>query len=175
MSEAFIGELRIMAFNFAPRGWAFCEGQTLPINQNQALFSLLGTTYGGNGVSTFALPDLRGRAAVGAGSGPGLPPVQLGERGGVESVGLSTAEVPPHSHTMNAVSDIANASLPGLALPAAKSRTGLAMFGPAGSGNTALNAAAVSAAGAGQAHNNVQPSSVLNYCISLFGIFPSRN
>jgi microcystin-dependent protein len=174
MSEAFVGELRIMAFNFAPRGWASCNGQLLPINQNQALFSLLGTTYGGNGVNTFALPDLRGRAAVGWGSGPGLPTVQIGERGGVENVALSAAQVPAHTHTMNAVSDIANASLPSLALPAAKSRTGLAMFGPAGSGNTTLNAGAVSAAGAGQAHNNVQPSSVLNYCIALSGIFPSR-
>lgn len=175
MSEAFIGELRLMAFSFAPRGWAHCDGQLLPINQNQALFSLLGTQYGGNGQTTFALPDLRSRAAVGMGTGPGLPPVQLGEMAGAENVTLSTTQVPAHQHTFNAASDLANASMPGLALPGAKSRTGLAMFGAAGSANTTLNPGAVSAAGGSQPHNNLQPLTTLNYCIALFGIFPSRS
>jgi microcystin-dependent protein len=175
MSEAYIGELRLMAFNFAPRNWARCEGQLLPINQNQALFALLGTQYGGNGQTTFGLPDLRGRAAVGMGTGPGLPAVQIGDRGGAETVTLSTAQVPAHQHVLNASSDLANASVPGLALPAAKSRTSLAMFAASGSANTTLNPGAVGSAGGNQAHSNLQPLTVLSYCISLFGIFPSRS
>ena len=175
MSEAFVGELRLMAFNFAPRNWAQCNGQLLPISQNQALFSLLGTQYGGNGQTTFALPDLRGRAVVGMGSGPGLPSVEIGERAGVENVTLNTAQVPAHQHALNASSDLANASVPGLALPGAKSRTSLAMFAAAGSANTTLNPGAVGSAGASQPHNNLQPLTALTYCIALFGIFPSRS
>jgi microcystin-dependent protein len=173
MSEAFIGELRLMSFNFPPRNWAVCNGQFLPINQNQALFALLGTQYGGNGITTFALPDLRGRMAVGLGSGLGVLNVQQGEAGGVENASLSLAQVPAHQHSLNAVSDLANAAVPGLALTAAKSRTGLAVFGPAGSNDTTLNPAAVSSTGGSQPHNNMQPFTVLNYCIALFGIFPS--
>jgi microcystin-dependent protein len=175
MSEAFIGELRIMSFTFAPRGWAQCTGQLLPINQNQALFSLLGTQYGGNGQTNFALPDLRGRAAVHAGNGPGIGPTQIGERGGVESVTLQQQEMPQHGHTLNAVSDIANAGVPGNALPAAKGRGGVSMFGAAGSANTTLGPQAVTNAGGSQPHTNMQPYGVLNFCIAIQGIFPSRN
>jgi microcystin-dependent protein len=172
MSTAFLGELRIVAFNYAPRGWAQCNGQLLPINQNQALFSLLGTQYGGNGVQNFALPDLRGRGAVHAGPGG---QTQIGELGGVENVTLLPMELPQHTHTLKAVSDIANANVPGNALPAAKGRGGLSMFGAAGSLNTTLSSQAVSNAGGNQAHSNMQPYGVLNFCIALQGIFPSRN
>jgi microcystin-dependent protein len=172
MSTAFLGELRIVAFNYAPRGWAQCNGQLLPINQNQALFSLLGTQYGGNGVQNFALPDLRGRGAVHAGAGG---QTQIGERAGLENVTLQQTEMPQHAHTLNAVSDIANAGVPANALPAARGRGGLSMFGAAGSSNTTLSPQAVTIAGGSQAHSNMQPYGVLNFCIALQGIFPSRN
>ena len=173
MSTSFLGELRIMAFSFPPRGWSQCNGQLLPINQNQALFSLLGTQYGGNGTTNFALPDLRGRGAVHAGLGVG--PTQMGERGGVENVTLLVQQLPQHVHTLNAVSDIANANVPGNALPAARGRGGLSMFGAAGSSNTTLSPQAVTNAGGNQPHDNMQPYGVLNFCIALQGIFPSRN
>lgn len=172
MSQAFIGELRIVSFSFAPRGWAQCNGQLLPINQNQALFSLLGTQFGGNGQTNFALPDLRGRGAMHASA---AGPTQIGERGGAENVSLQQPEIPQHAHSLNAVSDIANAGVPGTALPAARGRGGLAMFGATGSSNTTLSPQAVTSTGGGQPHNNMQPYGVLNFCIALQGIFPSRN
>lgn len=174
MSEPFIAQVSIMAFNFAPRGWASCDGQLLPINQNQALFALLGTTYGGNGQTNFALPDLRGRAAVHSGSSGGTSTL-LGERGGAEFVTLAATELPVHRHNLNAASDFANSNVPGLALPAARPRGGLAIYGPSGSADTAMQAASVENVGNGQAHNNMQPYGVLNFCIALQGIFPSRN
>ena len=169
MSSPFLGELKILSFAFAPRGWAQCNGQILPINQNQALFALLGTQYGGNGVQNFALPDLRGRGAV------HVAPGQVGQRIGQESVTLGVAQMPSHAHTLRAVSDLANANVPGNALPAARGRGGLAMFAAAGSSNTSLNPQAVTNAGGDQPHSNMQPFGVLNFCIALQGIFPSRN
>ncbi len=168
MSEAFIGELRLMSFNFAPRGWAQCNGQLLPINQNQALFSLLGTQYGGNGINNFALPDLRSRTPLHPGDG-----ITQGDRGGQESVALSLPQLPSHSHAVMASTDIANTSAPGGALPAARPRGGLTRYG---NGNdTILNPSALTQAGAGQPHSNLQPYLVLNWAIALQGIFPSRN
>ena len=173
MFEPFIGQINITAFGFAPKGWAFCNGQLLPISQNQALFSLLGTTYGGDGRVTFALPDLRGRAALHAGNGPGPVP---GQAAGLERVVLTNAQMPAHSHALRASSDLANASVPGNAVPAARARGGPTMYaGSTGGLAVAMHAGSVAAAGAGQAHDNMQPYAVLSFVIALWGIFPSRD
>lgn len=172
--EAFLASIILFAGNFAPRGWAFCAGQILPIAQNTALFSLLGTTYGGNGQTTFALPDLRGRVPVGTGQGPGLSAVDLGEVAGTPTHTLLLTEMPTHNHLMNAFSDPGNVGVP----------TGAYLAGTGGldpeyrtSGTTAvqLNAQAISIAGGNQPHNNMQPYLGMNYIIALEGIFPSRN
>ncbi|MCA0757333.1 tail fiber protein [Paenibacillus sp. N4] len=167
MSESYIGEIKLFGFQFAPRGWALCQGQLLSISQNQALFSILGTTYGGDGVTTFALPDLRGRAPVHTGNG-----VQLGAAGGEEAHTLTAQEMPVHSHTVSAGGNPATEYTPvGQAwTPAAN---GAAVF--SAGANTAMNANALSAAGASQAHGNMQPYLAMNYCICLMGVFPSRN
>ena len=170
MAEPFLSEIRLMSFVFAPKGWAQCNGQLLPINQNQALFALLGTTYGGDGRVTFALPDLRARSPLHVGNNHAL-----GERGGEQSHSLSAAELPSHSHTLSASSDVANSNLPGQALPAGKPRGGINRYAPAGSGNTTLHPGSLSSAGGSQAHLNLQPFLSLNFCIALQGIFPSPN
>jgi microcystin-dependent protein len=167
MSEPFWGEIRIMSFNFAPRGWAMCNGQFLPINQNQALFSLLGTVYGGNGQTTFALPNLQGRAPMHEGSGH-----TLGERGGEQSHTLSISELPMHVHVANASSNAGSDNVPAgnvLANSAPNNIWG-------GAQNLgALNPATITTVGGSQAHQNMQPFLVLNFCIALQGIFPSQN
>jgi microcystin-dependent protein len=166
MSEPFLAEIRIVGFNFAPRGWAFCDGQLLPINQNQSLYSLLGTTYGGDGRTSFALPDLRGRTPIHFGEGD-----QLGARGGQESVALSAAEMPQHDHRLMGTAD--SASTPdGLHDVLGKSSTQLYSTPQ---DLQALAAGAVATAGGNQAHENMQPFTVLNFCIALQGLFPSRN
>ena len=171
MAEPFLSEIRLMPFVFAPRGWALCNGQLLPINQNQALFALLGTTYGGDGRVNFALPDLRGRSPLHVGAG-----TSLGERGGEEAHTLTIAELPGHSHALSASSDVANTHLPGTALPAGKPRGGINRYAAAGSGNTALHPGSLTPAlGGGQPHNNLQPYLTLNFVIALQGIFPSPN
>lgn len=171
MSEPFIGQLMLVPYNFAPRGWAFCNGQLLSIAQNTALFSLLGTTYGGDGVTTFALPDLRGRAALSSGQGPGLQNYDLGQVGGTETVTLTTAEMPAHNHGVSAVEDDAVAALPTNAL--------LANITPAGYSssptNTTMSPAMIQMAGRSLPHENRSPYLTLNYVIALEGIFPSRN
>jgi microcystin-dependent protein len=169
MAEPFIGEVRITSFNFAPRGWAFCNGQLLPINSNQALFSILGTTYGGDGRTNFALPDFQGRMAMHVGGSH-----SLGEFAGEAAHALSAAEMPAHTHAMQASSDFASATDPAGHVFAAKSRGGKDIYGPPAS-LTSLSAAALAPAGAGQAHNNLQPYLVLNFVIAIQGIFPSRN
>lgn len=166
MSEPFLSEIRVFSFNFAPRTWAQCNGQLLPINQNQALFALLGTTYGGNGQTTFALPDLRGRVPLHFGAG-----FSLGQRAGTESHTLTQSEMPQHIHTASAFSGLGNTSLPGgnlLADVAAK------QYNPP-ENLTALLPAVVTSVGGSQAHENRQPLLVLNFCIALQGIFPSQN
>ena len=171
MAEPFLSEIRLMSFVFAPRGWALCNGQLLPINQNQALFSLLGTTYGGDGRVNFALPDLRGRSPLHVGAG-----TSLGERDGEEAHTLTVAELPGHSHALSASSDVANTNLPGTALPAGKPRGGINRYAAAGSSNTALHPGSLTAApGGGQPHNNLQPYLTINFVIALQGIFPSPN
>lgn len=164
MADPFLGEIRLVGFNFAPRGWADCNGQILPINQNTALFSLLGTMYGGNGITTFALPNLQGRVAVHEGAGH-----TQGEQAGSEAVTLTVAQMPAHSHAFRAVagdqdSDVATNHL---------LSTGNFYANPPS--NTAMAAESISAAGGSQPHDNMQPYLVLRYIIALQGIFPSRN
>ena len=171
MATPFIAEIRMFSFNFPPKGNAFCQGQLLPINQNQALFSLLGTTYGGNGTVNFALPDLRGRAPVHVGTGAGLPAVVLGELSGEENHTLLAGEMPQHNHLVAAASDT-----PDSPTPAANRWTasGNSIYTSAAA-NATMHAAALGNAGGSQPHSNMQPSLVLNFSIALQGIFPSRN
>ena len=168
MSEPFLGEIRLMTFQFAPKGWALCNGQFLPIAQNQALFSLLGTTYGGNGQTTFALPDLRDRVAVHEDAGHAL-----GEQFGVTAHTLSTAELPAHTHDVNATTAAATTNVPSATVVPAKS-VGADVYGPP-TNPLAMDAQAIAAPPLAQPHENRQPFLVLSFCIALQGIFPSRN
>lgn len=167
MAEPFLSEIRIMSFSFAPKGWALCNGQLLPINQNQALFSLLGTTYGGDGRVNFALPDLRGRAPIHMGSGH-----TLGERGGEQAHTLSISEIPTHTHVLNGSSSDGTAPIAATNLLARA-----APINPylAPTNLAALNAASIANVGGSQAHLNMQPFLALTFSIALQGIFPSQN
>ncbi len=162
MSEPFLGEIRMVGFNFAPQGWAMCNGQVLQISQNAALFSLLGTTYGGNGTSTFQLPDLRGRVAISQGSGPGLTPYVLGESGGSETTSLVAA----HNHELLASESLGTTDLPGSAVPA-----GGGSYASADDGSRMISTEVTGAS----AVSILQPFLSLNFIIALTGIFPSRN
>lgn len=165
MAEPFLSEIRIMSFVFPPKGWALCNGQLMPINQNQALFSLLGTTFGGDGSVNFALPDLRGRAPIHVGSGH-----TLGERGGEQAHTLSIAEIPTHTHVMNGTSANADSNDPTSRLLASSNN----IYGVA-SALTSLSPTSVTNVGGSQAHLNMQPFLILSFCIALQGIFPSPN
>ncbi len=167
MSEPFIAEIKIVGFNFAPRGWAFCDGQILPISQNQALFALLGPTYGGDGRTSFALPDLRGRAPVHVGDGD-----TLGSKGGVETHTLSIAEMPSHIHGVKATNDSPEADTPTNNVLAS---AGVNAYGSLSAPTVNMKADMVDNTGGGQAHNNMQPLLALNFVIALQGLFPSRN
>jgi microcystin-dependent protein len=169
MSNPFVGEIRLFSFNFPPNGWAFCNGQLLPIAQNSALFDLIGTTYGGDGSTTFGLPDLRGRVPVNQGQGPGLSNYVIGQVAGVESVALSQSQLPAHNHSVFAQKSPAGAGKPGGKLLA---ETAANTYGSGAS--TTMNPAMIGATGGGQAVSIVQPYLTLNYCISLTGIFPSQ-
>jgi microcystin-dependent protein len=174
--DPFVAEIRILPFNFAPKGWAFCDGQILPLSQNTALFSLLGTTYGGDGKSNFALPNMQGNAPMHPGQGPGLSLHDLGETGGSETVSLLESEIPSHSHAMMASSDPADNTTP----------TGHIASNQVGRGNnlylpnnplpalTNMSDSALAPAGGDQPHNNMQPYLTLNFCIALQGVFPPR-
>ncbi len=176
MSEPFLAEVRIVGFNFAPRGWAFCDGQILPINQNQSLYSLLGTTYGGDGRTSFALPDLRGRTPIHLGASNGGADHLLGQKGGEEGHTLSEAEMPIHNHTMRAVSDTADTGqVTGAFYAGSPGGTAVYTAQNPSTLNNPFNSANVLPAGGGQAHNNMQPTLALNFCIALQGLFPSRN
>jgi len=172
--DPFVAEIRIFPFNFAPKGWAFCDGQILPLSQNTALFSLLGTTYGGDGKSNFALPNLQGNGPIHAGQGPGLSLYDLGQAGGSETVTLLESEIPAHSHAMMA------ANLPAdQAAPTARSmaRSVNAFAYVAGSPAPALvpmSDNALTPAGGDQPHNNMMPYLTLNFCIALQGVYPPR-
>lgn len=170
MSEPFLAEVRIVGFNFAPRGWAFCDGQILPISQNQSLYSLLGTTYGGDGRTSFALPDLRGRTPIHVGSSNGSIHL-LGQKGGEETHTLSAAEMPQHDHVLQGTNNPATTtSAAGNVLGSTTSNVYTAT-----AATVSLSTAASLSVGGGQAHNNMQPTLVLNFCIALQGLFPSRN
>jgi microcystin-dependent protein len=170
MSEPFIAEIRIFAGNFAPRSWAFCNGTLLPISQNTALFSLIGTTYGGDGRTTTALPNLQDRVPMHPGRGPGLTSRRLGEKVGTTTATLTEAQVPPHGHTVAAVSQAADTNSPANASPAAA-----AMYTDSPSNLVPMAANAVDSVGGGQAHNNQQPHLVMNFIIALQGTYPSRS
>jgi microcystin-dependent protein len=165
--DPFLGEIRLVAFTFAPRGWALCAGQLLPINQNQALFALLGTTYGGDGRTTFALPDLRGRVPVGAGQSATGSSYELGSNGGQETVKLTASQLPAHSHSVRASSGASTTRNPSNGVAAAGGAY-------AATGNAKMSTAMITRSGGGQAHDNRQPYVSLNYIIALQGIFPSQ-
>jgi microcystin-dependent protein len=174
MADPFVAEIRIFPFNFPPKGWAFCDGQLLPLSQNTALFSLLGTTYGGDGKSTFALPGLQGNAPLHPGQGSGLSLYDLGQQGGAESVTLLTSEMPLHTHTANAGGnfDVGDTNVvTGNII--AKSANGNAYL--ASQSLTAMNASAISPTGGSLPHNNMMPYLTLNFCIALQGVFPPRS
>jgi microcystin-dependent protein len=174
MSDPFVAEIRIFACNFPPYGWAFCDGQILPISQNTALFSLLGTFYGGDGKSTFGLPNLQGAAPIHQGQGPGLTQRDIGEIGGVTRVTLLQSEIPVHSHTLTGTTDPVSLSspFPENAVPATADR---AAYQTSPAPLTALAPQALASAGGSQPHNNLQPYLTLNFCIALQGIYPSRS
>ncbi len=173
MSEPFIAEIRIFAGNFAPRGWAFCNGQLLPVAQNTSLFSLIGTTYGGDGRTTTALPNLQGKAVMHPGRGPGLTSRRLGQTGGVESVQLNSANLASHSHAWQGISSPANDDEPSKKLIARG--TGLGAYSDDTSNLTPMSSDAVSNTGGHSPHNNMQPFLALNYIIALVGLYPSRS
>jgi len=175
MANPFVAEIRIFPFNFAPKGWAFCDGQLLPISQNTALFSLLGTTYGGDGKSNFALPNMQGNAPMHPGQGPGLSLHDLGETGGSETVTLLESEIPSHSHPLQASGADSLTRITAGQLPA--TAIGLGLYGPtpANGGFVALSGNAVAPAGGDQPHNNMQPYLTLSFCIALQGVYPPRS
>jgi microcystin-dependent protein len=176
MSDQFLGEIRIFPFNFTPVGWAMCNGQILPISQNTALFSLLGTTYGGDGRSNFALPNLIGLAPMQAGQGPGLSLRDLGETGGEQTVTLLTTEMPAHNHSLQAfVGRGSNANTPGPAVTLSTSPGNFVYDSATPNPPAQMAQAMLAVAGAGQPHNNLQPYLTVNFCIALQGIFPARS
>jgi microcystin-dependent protein len=170
--DPYLGQISIVSFGFAPKGWALCNGQLLPINQNQALFALLGTTYGGDGRVNFALPNLQGRAPVHVG-----PTIVQGQLGGAASVTLTTDQMPAHTHNAQGTANQASSMTPGGNVLAEKPRRGKNVFGPQPTGQDVqpLDGSSIASAGGSQPHNNMQPYLVLNYVIAMQGIFPSRN
>jgi microcystin-dependent protein len=174
MADPFVAEIRIFPFNFAPKGWAFCDGQLLPISQNTALFSLLGTTYGGDGKSNFALPDMQGNAPMHPGQGPGLSLHDLGETGGSQTVTLLESEMPSHPHTMRGGSDVSDNNNPTNNIAAPPIGRGNNLYITTTSPLVGMNPAALTPAGGDQPHNNMQPYLTLNFCIALQGVFPPR-
>ncbi len=176
MADPFVAEIRIFPFNFAPKGWAFCAGQLMPISQNTALFSLLGTTYGGNGTSNFALPNMQGNAPLAPGQGPGLSLYDLGQNAGSDTVTLLQSELPLHNHSVNVgTQDTADVQVPSPSRIIGKSSNAFA-FVPATPAPTLtqMNAAMIGMTGGDLAHNNLMPYLTLNFCIALQGVFPPR-
>jgi microcystin-dependent protein len=172
MSEAFLSEIRIFGFNFPPKGWAFCNGQILPIAQNQALFSLLGVTYGGNGVTTFALPNLQTRVPMHFGQGLGLSAYALGQTGGLTSVTLTAQQMPAHVHGLRASNDAASTNAPSDAVVLASQAN---TYTPVSANITPMAGTELGLSEGGQPHQNLQPYLGLNFCMCLTGVFPSRN
>lgn len=173
MSEPFIGQIMAVGFNFAPRGWAMCNGQLLPISQNDALFALIGTTYGGDGVTTFALPDLRSRIAIHQGQGPGLTNRPIGQASGTETVTLVANQMPSHTHPVSATAVNADKPTPANNIWATEPTTSTLFYG-AGPTDSTMNPQTISAAGGNQPHDNLMPYLTMTYVIALVGIFPSQ-
>ncbi|HUA22278.1 MAG TPA: tail fiber protein [Bryobacteraceae bacterium] len=173
MADPFVAEIRLFGFNFAPFGWASCAGQLLPISQNTALFSLLGTTYGGNGTSNFALPDLQGRVPLSAGQGPGLSLIDLGEEAGVETVTLLQTQMAAHNHAANCTNNVGTSYDP-TGNVWCQDAAGNPEYGSGGV-NGSMSPGSLTATGGGQPHNNVQPFLAINYCIALQGVYPARS
>jgi|SRR5215218_1098355 len=173
MSDQFVAEIRIFPFNFPPTGWAFCDGQLMPISQNTALFSLLGTVYGGDGKSTFALPDLQGSAPMQPGQGQGLTDRVLGEMSGVESITLLVSEIPLHTHNMMVSAEDGEFKTPDSTRIMGRSINAF-LYESTGAGKQPMAFQALPPAGGGLPHNNMQPYLTLNFCIALQGIFPQR-
>jgi microcystin-dependent protein len=170
--DPFVAEIRIFPFNFAPKGWAFCDGQILPLSQNTALFSLLGTTYGGDGKSNFALPDMQGNTPMHPGQGPGLSLPDLGETGGSDTVSLLESEIPAHSHSLMAFSGVGNRTTP---VNNSISRvTGATPYVPGSPALVNMADVAITPAGGDQPHNNMMPYLTMNFCIALQGVYPPR-
>jgi microcystin-dependent protein len=173
MSSPYIGEIRMFAGNFAPRGWALCDGQLLAISQYDALFSLFGTIYGGDGRTTFGLPDLRGRIPLHMGQGPGLSSRPIGQKSGAETVTVTANQLPAHGHTFNASANSAHDQSP--AGNETATSTGTALYGPAGAPGATLRANAIAHTGGNQSHDNVMPFLCVNFIVALSGVYPSRN
>lgn len=171
-TEPYVGQIMSFGGNFAPQGWALCDGSLLPISQYDALFSLIGATYGGDGQTTFALPDLRGRAALHQGQGPGLSSYSLGQNGGVEAVTLTVSQAPPHSHPVLGHSGAGDSPHPAGAVWAGSS---VALYTAGAAANAAMGASSISPGGGNQPHNNMLPFLTLNFCIALEGIYPSQS
>ena len=171
MSEPFVGEIRMFAGNFAPRGWAFCDGQLLAVSQNDALFSLLGTIYGGDGRTTFGLPDMRGRIPIHAGTGPGLSPRRLGSQAGAESVTLTILDMPSHTHAMSMSSGPANVSNP---MQAVVGTSNVIEMFTADTADVMLSSLSIGQVGGDRSHTNMMPYLCVNFIIALFVIYPSR-
>ena len=172
MSDPFVGEIRMFAGNFAPRGWAYCDGQLLAVSQNDALFSLFGTIYGGDGRVTFGLPDLRGRVPIHYGSGPGLTPRNIGSKSGSETVTLTVNQLPQHSHTFQASTDLATEASPAAKVPAASPTNDI--YGPNMAPIVNLASTSLSSIGGSQSHTNIMPFQCINFIVALYGIYPSR-
>ena len=175
MADPFVAEIRIFPFTFPPKGWAWCDGQLMPISQNTALFSLCGTMYGGDGKSTFALPDLRGRVPMHHGQGPGLSERVQGEAGGAETVTLLEAEIPVHAHAVRAASDPADLQVPSPNRSLARSQNAQAYQSTVNANLGAMAPQSLAPAGGDLPHNNMQPYLTLHFCIALEGIFPPRS
>jgi microcystin-dependent protein len=173
MADPFVAEIRIFPFNFAPKGWAFCDGQLLPLSQNTALFSLLGTTYGGDGKSNFALPNMQGNAPMHPGQGPGLSLHDLGETGGSQTVSLLESEIPSHPHGLMAQGAPADTNV-AVGFSIARVVGATPYLPPAGAPLVSMAAQALPPAGGDQPHNNMQPYLTLSFCIALQGVFPPR-
>jgi microcystin-dependent protein len=177
MSEQYLGEIRIFGFGFAPKGWALCTGQLLSIQQNTALFSLLGTDYGGNGTQTFGLPDLRGRVPLNQGQGPGLSPYLIGEQAGTENATLLVNNMPQHNHVVRCNNENGTSASPANNYWAEGNNGGSAdnSFGYSGTANTTMNPNAIGVTGGSQPFSIMQPYLAINFCIALVGIFPTRS
>ena len=174
MSEPFVGEIRMFGFSFPPRSWALCNGQLLSIAQNDALFALLGTTYGGDGITNFALPNLQSRFPVHQGQGISLSPYVLGEQTGVETVTLTSSQMPVHSHAVACNTNGGNQASPANGLPAVES-TGTSLDYTNAAANNTMGTGMIENAGSGAAHPNIQPVLCVNFCIALVGVYPSRS